>query len=148
LPLANFTRLLAGEFVNDGDNSLANFNLYQMNLETLVGAGLVNLEIESIRVMLPAPEGLPGDFNNDMVVNAADYTSWRNNLGAADESSINFNGDGANGVDANDYTLWKNSFGDMAGAGAGSGAVPEPTAGLMGLVVLGGLTGWRRRTIA
>ena len=80
LPLAGFTRLLAGEFVNDGDDSLTNFNLYQMNLETLIGVGLVNLEIESIRVMLPAPEGLPGDFNNDMVVNAADYTTWRNNL--------------------------------------------------------------------
>jgi hypothetical protein len=28
---------------------------------------------------------LPGDYNNNHVVDAADYTLWRNNLGAADE---------------------------------------------------------------
>lgn len=148
IPLADFTRQLAGEFINEGDGLLTDFNLYQLNLETLVGVGLVNLEIESIRVMLPAPEGLPGDFNNDTVVNAADYTTWRNNLGAADESSISFNGDGANGVDPNDYALWKDSFGDMAGAGAVSGAVPEPTTGVISLIVLGCLAGWRRRATA
>ncbi|MGD9633805.1 MAG: PEP-CTERM sorting domain-containing protein [Pirellulales bacterium] len=145
IPLANFTRQLAGEFLNDGDNSLANFNLYQMNLETYVGAGLVNMEIESIRVMLPAPPGLPGDFNKNNVVDAADYTVWRDHLGAADEAALNGNGDGMNGVDAGDFTLWKNNFGDTPGAGALAGAVPEPTTGVMSLIVLGALAWSRRR---
>ena len=109
-----------------------------MNLETVIGAGLVNMEIESIRVMLPAPPGLPGDFNNNQVVDAADYTVWRNNLGAADESTaLNGNGDGMNGVDNGDYNLWKSNFGDTSpGAGglAGSGsAVPEPGTWSLGI---------------
>jgi hypothetical protein len=146
LPLSGFTRFLAGEFINDGDNSLTNFNLYQMNLETVIGAGLVNLEIESIRVLLPAPPGLPGDFNKNNVVDAADYTVWRDHLGAADEAALNGNGNGMNGVDQGDYTLWKNSFGNTAGAGAVAGAVPEPSAGMLGLIVCGALAWLRRRT--
>lgn len=146
LPLSGFTRFLAGEFLNDGDNSLTNFNLYQMNLETIIGAGLVNLEIESIRVLLPAPPGLPGDFNKNNVVDAADYTVWRDHLGAADESALNGNGDGLNGVDQGDFTLWKNSFGNTAGAGALAGAVPEPSAGALSLTVCGVLAWLRRRS--
>lgn len=146
IPLANFTRQLAGEFLNDGDGLLTDFNLYQLNLETYVGAGLVNMEIESIRVMLPAPPGLPGDFNKNNVVDAADYTVWRDHLGAADESALNGNGDGMNGVDQGDFNLWRNSFGNTAGAGALAGAVPEPSIGVIGLVVLVASTWLRRRT--
>ena len=40
------------------------------------------------------PSGSPGDFNGDGQVNLADYAVWRDNLGAADESGINNNGDG------------------------------------------------------
>jgi hypothetical protein len=148
IPLANFTRQLAGEFINEGDGLLTDFNLYQLNLETLVGVGLVNLEIESIRVLLPAPPGLPGDFNKNNVVDAADYTVWRDHLGAPHESGLNGNGDGANGVDAGDFTLWKNNFGDTPGAGAfGGGVVPEPGTGVLGLIVLGALAWLRRRAL-
>ena len=49
-----------------------------MGLETLTGIGLVNMEIESIRVMLPAPPGVPGDYNDNGIVDAADYVLWRN----------------------------------------------------------------------
>ena len=148
IPLANFTRQLGGRVHQRGRRLLTDFNLYQLNLETLVGVGLVNMEIESIRVMLPAPPGLPGDFNKNNVVDAADYTVWRDHLGAPDESSLNGNGDGANGVDAGDYTLWKNNFGDTLGAGAfGGGAVPEPGTGVLGLIVLGALAWLRRRAL-
>lgn len=146
LPLANFTRQLAGEFLNEGDGLLTNFNLYQMNLETYVGEGLVNLEIESIRVLLPAPAGLPGDFNNNNIVDAADYTVWRDHLGAADEAALNGNGNGINGVDQGDFDLWKSSFGNTPGAGSLAGAVPEPSAGILGLIVCGALAWLRRRT--
>jgi len=80
--------------------------------------------------------GLAGDYNNDHVVNAADYTVWRNNLGAGDESSLNGNGDGLNGVDAGDYARWKAHFGESAAASATllSSAVPEP-ATLASLIV-------------
>ncbi|MGD9632916.1 MAG: PEP-CTERM sorting domain-containing protein [Pirellulales bacterium] len=90
--------------------------------------------------------GLAGDFNGDHKVDAADYTTWRDHLGAGDESSLNGNGDGANGVDAGDYTLWKTNFGMSNGSGAGAVAsVPEPTS--LAIVVLGliGGVGHRRR---
>ena len=69
---------------------------------------------------------LPGDFNGDDVVDEDDYTVWRDNLGAANESAINDNGNHLSGVDAADYDVWKAGFGQSAGAGAGSSAVPEP----------------------
>ena len=66
------------------------------------------------RIDIGAFEALvkPGDFNDDGVVNAADYTVWRDNLGASDESAIANHGDGMNGVDAGDYQLWRNNFGN------------------------------------
>src|SRR5690606_19134577 len=63
---------------------------------------------DNIYLALEAPSvGTPGDFNGDGMVNLADYTVWRDNLGAGDESSLSNNGDDMNGVDAGDYQLWK-----------------------------------------
>jgi len=92
------------------------------------------------------PVALPGDYNNDFVVNAADYTVWRNNLGAGDESSLNGNGNGLGGVDAGDYTYWKDHFGDTpSGAGGLAGsAVPEPASWLLATLA-GAAIGSRRR---
>lgn len=70
---------------------------------------------------------VPGDFNHDHVVNAADYTVWRNGLGSL--------------YDEADYDDWKTNFGSGAGSGSGgySGAarfaVPEPA--LLVLTALG-----------
>jgi hypothetical protein len=72
---------------------------------------------------------VPGDYNNDGTVNAADYTTWRNNLGDANETDINNNGDGG-GVTASDYTFWKARYGNTSGSGASVDSdsnVPEPT---------------------
>lgn len=81
--------------------------------------------------VLAAAVGLPGDYNADHVVDAADFVVWRDNLGAANEVALNGNGDGMNGVDEGDYTRWKTNFGAAIGAGASSGVaslaeVPEP----------------------
>jgi hypothetical protein len=76
-----------------------------------------------------APPVLAGDYNGDGIVDAVDYTVWRNNLGEGDESNINNAGDGLNGVDPADYDWWKQHYGDTAELGAGglaSSAVPEP----------------------
>lgn len=57
---------------------------------------------------------LDGDFNRDDVVDAADYTVWRDGLG--DKYS------------AADYELWRTNFGVSAGAAVAEAsiAVPEP----------------------
>ena len=91
----------------------------------------------------------PGDANNDLVVDTADYTAWANGFGAkgAKLSDGDFNGDGS--VDVADYTMLANHFGTDASApgGAALAAVPEPstlTLAALGIVALLAY-GWRRR---
>ncbi len=86
----------------------------------------------SLMRLTPNVVTVPGDYNNNGIVDAADYSKWRDNLGAATEASINNNGDGG-GVTASDYTYWKTRFGNTSGAGAGSvtAAVPEPASMLL-----------------
>lgn len=75
--------------------------------------------------------GLSGDFNSDGTVNAADFSLWRDSMGATG-SGLAADGDGDGDVDANDYTIWKNHFGQSISSGNGSAAaVPEPTMFLM-----------------
>jgi hypothetical protein len=69
--------------------------------------------------------GVPGDYNQDGHVDAADYTVWRDNLGAA-EALPN---DETIGVALDDYERWKLHFGEPAGSSSASLAsaqVPEP----------------------
>jgi serralysin len=76
---------------------------------------------------------LTGDYNHDGVVNAADYTVWRDSLGKMGTGlAADGNGDGV--VNAADYTLWQTHFGQTAGGGLGANAnaaVPEPTSLLL-----------------
>jgi hypothetical protein len=69
---------------------------------------------------LPA---LLGDYNKDDTVNAADYTVYRNALGATGLTPFSgADGTGDGKVTMDDYDVWKLHYGDtlpMAGAGAG-----------------------------
>lgn len=112
-------------------------------------------------------ESSDGDFNGDGVVNLADYTVWRDNLGAS-ESGGALHGNGNGGiVDASDYTLWKSNFGNTNGGGtptlltgkvvyssispgalaslASPVAVPEPSAALLATVAAVGWMTWSTR---
>jgi hypothetical protein len=64
-------------------------------------------------VQLVEPESLPGDYNADGEVNAADYVVWRKNPSA-------FGGDPAG------YTTWRTNFHRTAGSGSGLGQAPTP----------------------
>lgn len=87
-------------------------------------------------------QAVEGDFNGDGLVNAADYTVWRDNSGAADEDALNGGGDGMNGVDIGDYNLWTSNYGSGA---ATSAAIPEPAGVLLLLTAAGLAVGSRRR---
>ena len=51
---------------------------------------------------------LPGDYDNNAVVDTNDYEVWRSNLSST-ELAADGNGDGF--VDAADYSLWRNNLG-------------------------------------
>ncbi|MCA9189241.1 MAG: hypothetical protein KDA99_26630, partial [Planctomycetales bacterium] len=56
----------------------------------------------------PSPTlSLPGDYNKNGMVDAADYTVWKDNFGSTTSLDADGNGDGT--VDAADYTVWKDN---------------------------------------
>lgn len=67
------------------------------------------------------PNPLAGDYNFNGIVDAADYTVWRDTLGSTTELRADGNASGS--IDAGDYGFWKSHFGDeLSAKGAGSGA--------------------------
>jgi hypothetical protein len=87
------------------------------------------------------PAAVPGDYNNNGTVDAADYVLWRDNGTLANEVAT----PGMN--TAQDYDEWRARFGNGAasGGGLGSAAVPEPAAwGLVAFALLA-IAGLRRR---
>ncbi len=77
--------------------------------------------------------GLPGDYNHNNVVDAADYVLWRNTLGQTG-SGLAADGNGNGQIDAADFDIWRAHFGQTAGSGAASSAnfaVPEPNPATM-----------------
>jgi hypothetical protein len=87
--------------------------------------------------------GMPGDFNSDTKVDAADYIMWRLNE-TANAALPNDNGVGNQ---AARYSLWRANFGNPPGSGTGlSGAeVPEPASMLLYFSAVGALMLTRRR---
>jgi len=94
----------------------------------------------------PAPPlALAGDYNGDHVVDAADYTVWRNHLG--ESFALTNETESLGTVDQADYEAWKTNFGaTSAGSGGGSiGAVPEPSSGILIAIVFAIMTAAPRR---
>lgn len=68
-----------------------------------------------------------GDYNHDGIVDAADYTIWRDAFGQSVSPGTGADGNGNGLIDAGDYAVWTAKFGTSSGGGA-SNAVPEPVA--------------------
>jgi serralysin len=70
-----------------------------------------------------------GDYNDDGMVDAADYTLWGDHAGDSDDSAILNRGDGIAGIGSGDFEVWKENFGTVYGSGAASALnAPEPSA--------------------
>ena len=80
---------------------------------------------------------LPGDFNHNGEVDAADYAVWRKSL---TQSGPGLAADANNDlvVDLADYNIWRANFGTSAASTTAmyAAAVPEPTAGTLALLVI------------
>ena len=71
----------------------------------------------------PIPPALFGDYNHDGIVDAADYTVWRNSLGTSGLAPYQgADGSGNGTVGLEDYGVWKSHFGETLAPGAGGGA--------------------------
>jgi hypothetical protein len=90
---------------------------------------------------------IPGDYNHNGLVDAADYVVWRHTLGQTGPG-LAADGDGNQQIDASDYTVWKMSFGEATG---GSGLVhvpvPEPATSLMLIVAIAAIRCRRHATV-
>ncbi len=73
---------------------------------------------------------LPGDYNGDHVVDAADYTVWRNRLGDATTLPNEDPNTTPGLVTQEDYEIWRSYYGETSSSTNGVGAVrvPEPAA--------------------
>jgi hypothetical protein len=70
--------------------------------------------------------GIPGDYNNNGTVDAADYVVWRR--GGPLQNEVDTPGT----VNAADYDAWRTRFGNP---GTGSGAsIPEPNTGVLAML--------------
>jgi hypothetical protein len=85
---------------------------------------------------LAVTDVLAGDYNNNGVVDASDYTVWRDRLGTGEPLPNETESMGI--VDQADYDAWKANFGAVlltSGSGQfGATSVPEPATWLHGFV--------------
>lgn len=85
------------------------------------------VDLPAITIHLTGEVRLPGDYNLDGTVDAADYVVWRKN-----------------GAMEGGYETWQTHFGEHGGGGAGgsvNNAVPEPGASILFVFAA---AGWRR----
>jgi hypothetical protein len=99
---------------------------------------------EGVAYELAPPPPVPGDFNSDGVVDAADFAAWQAHFPASTSALLtDGDADGDGDVDGADFVVWQTNFPTAPGGGATP--VPEPSACML---AVGALVGfgicWRR----
>ncbi len=78
------------------------------------------------------PDVSAADYNDDGIVDAADYTVWRDQMGPLVPPGYGADGDGFIGY--KDYLLWKDAYGGVVTTASSNTRVPEPTTLLLVLI--------------
>lgn len=91
----------------------------------LINAFEYTMPAFSVSTLVLVSDHLAGDYNDDGVVNAADYAVWRNTQGQTVPRGSGADGDYDGTVTQSDYDVWTANFGNTAGQG-GAANVPEP----------------------
>lgn len=81
---------------------------------------------------------LPGDYNDDGRVDAADYSLWRDAEGTTVAAWSSADGDGDGLIGPGDYEVWRNAYGATR-QGTPSHSVPEPSTGLAASILAAGI---------
>jgi hypothetical protein len=106
--------------------------------------GQANYKLTSLLPSPPPSLKSRGDYNNDGVVDGADYAIWRKTIGST--TNLQADGNGSLNIDAADYIHWRNNFGAPPGSGSDlSAAIPEPGTTMLMLVGLATLWVFKRR---
>jgi autotransporter-associated beta strand protein/T5SS/PEP-CTERM-associated repeat protein len=119
--LANGFAPSAGQSFNLLDWGSLSGTFSSMSLPTLSGLTWNTSQLYTNGVLSVASANIPGDYNNDSAIDAADYVVWR-------KSGIN----GPTG-----YDTWRTHFGEHSSSGSGASAnatVPEPATLVMLIV--------------
>ncbi len=125
----------------------------QMGLSWSESLGSVDVDFFSYKLGVIAPVAAAlddPDFNNDNIVDGADFLIWQRGAGAAGGNTQgDANNDGV--VNAADLAIWQGQFGNAFPLQASVSAVPEPTslvlAVFLGIFALGSDTVRRRSTL-
>jgi hypothetical protein len=137
--LGDGTANLVGEFNLQGSTVVGPNGVSMATLGRLFSiGGTEDLEVELSlangsslmpNVVYLTATSVPGDYNGDGTVDAADYTVWRDTLGQSVAEGTGADGSANGIIDAADYGVWRSQFGNSASSGSLSSApaVPEPT---------------------
>lgn len=98
-------------------------NIWHWGLDVASHPNNLVFNIDNIRLWnSTVPQGVPGDYNGNGTVDAADYVLWRNGGALQNESATPGNNT------PEDYAFWRSRFGATSGSGAALSPVPEPAA--------------------
>jgi GH35 family endo-1,4-beta-xylanase len=122
-----------------GPDGTVDFSGFYGEYEITVGGRTFDLDLtkgDSLYSLIVAP----GDYNGDGLVDAGDYTVWRDTIGSTDDLRADGNGDRM--IDENDFAIWKAMFGTNYASRSGQAAlsVPEPTSAALFLLAAAALT--------
>jgi hypothetical protein len=124
---------LSGPLVLGGD--VTNFQISPNGQRVVYRADAdTDEEFNLYSVQLTANVAIPGDYNGNGVVDAADYTIWRDTLNSTTDLRANGDNSGASAgkIDQADYLFWKSHFGMHGGSGAETvSTVPEPASSVL-----------------
>lgn len=125
-------RLASGSFATNVTPSFASGS--SGNVFTTLGTSttLGDSVLATISTFVRTNFAPSGDYNQNGVVDAADYVLWRKTVGQAVTAGTGADGNNNGLVDPLDYDYWRARFGNVISPGSGSSlvgsAVPEPQA--------------------